>query len=322
MIKPIKGSWFEFVHLHTPEGMYYNPACTNFTCKQWAEKVKEVADIGMEYLVLTTIAYYEHKLYDPEFARKFERGCDDPLEAVLNAADKYGVKFFISTGIFGNWQEPHKMSTDPEVAEKRLKGMGEVAEKYGHHESFYGWYHPNEAWIKGCYGDDFIAYVNSCSSEGRKLLPKSKMLIAPYGTNMVTTDDKYISQLENLDVDIIAYQDEVGVQKATVDQTPGYYEALRKAHDKAGRSALWADVETFEFEGEVYFSALIPAEFARLEKQLAAVSPYVDNILVYIYQGIMNRPGTTAFMGHPDSTKLYENYVTWLRKNYPEMVKV
>ena len=57
--------------------------------------------------------------------------------------------------------------------------------------------------------------------------------------------------------------------------------------DKAGRAALWADMELFDFEGDVYRSALVPANIDRLERQLASVSPYCDEILVYQYMGMM-----------------------------------
>jgi len=150
--------------------------------------------------------------------------------------------------------------------------------------------------------------VNRYSAFARTLKPGMKTMIAPYGTNMLVADDAYVKQLETMDVDIVAYQDEIGVRKSLTTQTGAYYEALRKAHDKAGRSALWADMEIFEFEGTVYESALIPAAIKRIEKQLTAISDYVDEVLVYQYLGMMNQPSTIAYCGHPDSIHFYEAY--------------
>ena len=42
---------------------------------------------------------------------------------------------------------------------------------------------------------------------------RQKTLIAPYGTNLTLTNSKYIDALASLDVDFIAYQDEIGVKK-------------------------------------------------------------------------------------------------------------
>lgn len=117
-----------------------------------------------------------------------------------------------------------------------------------------------------------------------------------------------------MDVDFVAYQDEVGVRKSSPEETGAYFKALREAHDKAGKSAIWADVELFGFEGDVYRSALIPSDMERVEKQLKAVAPYVDVILCYQYLGMMNAPSTEAYCGHPDSVKLYEDYESFVKR--------
>ena len=41
----------------------------------------------------------------------------------------------------------------------------------------------------------------------------------------------------------------------------------------------------------------------------------MDTILIYQYQGLMNKPGSHAFAGHPDSTRLYTDYVKWRKEN-------
>jgi len=316
-LKPIKGSWFEFQHHNTKEGIYWNPECAAFTCKQWADKVKEVADIGMEYLVLMHTALYSKAFYQTGLFPRYDIACGDPIEAILSAGDRYGVKFFMGGGFYGDWMSPG-IITDPEARRKRLIAIEELTALYGHHRSFYGWYWPNEAFINKYFSDHFIAYVNECSGLARSLTPGIRTLVAPYGTRVAVPDDRYIKQLEKMDVDIIAYQDEIGVRKTKVDESAAFYEGLRKAHNRVPHVALWADMEVFEFEGEVYKSALLPASFSRVEQQITALSPYVDIILMYQYQGMMNKPGSSSFAGHPDSTKLYSEYVSWLQINCPE----
>ena len=41
----------------------------------------------------------------------------------------------------------------------------------------------------------------------------------------------------------------------------------------------------------------------------------MDTILIYQYQGLMNKPGSKAFAGHPDSTRLYTDYARWRKEN-------
>lgn len=309
-IKPISGSWFEFQHHATVEGVDWNPACARFSAEQWDAKVREIAETGMDYLVLMATALYYRAFYDSSIFAKWHLECPNPLEAVLSAADKYGVKFFIGGGFYGDWKSPDTIR-DPVAAKKRLQAIEELTNLYGHHKSFYGWYWPDEAFINPYYSQEFIQYVNDCSRLARQLTPKAQIMIAPYGTRRAKPDDTYVRQLDALDVDIVAYQDEVGVRKSKVTETSAFYEGLRKAHDRARKAKIWADLEIFEFQGEVYNSALMPAPFRRVVRQMEAVSPWVDKILVYQYLGMMNKPGSEAFAGCPASTRLYTDYRNW-----------
>lgn len=318
-MKMIKGTWFEFRHHNAKEGKYWNPVCRKFTESQWRTKIKEMHDIGMEYLVLLCSslvytdyaeAYFETDIYPfPE-----DMVCKNPLEVLLDECDKWGMKVFMSCGYYGPCTNAYKNMISPEVTALAFKAMKQLWEKFGFHKSFYGWYYPDETGADGYFHEDFITYVNTYGAYIHRLAPDTKTLIAPYGTRKIVTDEKYIDQLMRMDVDFIAYQDEVGVRKSIPEETGAYFKALREAHDKAGKSAIWADVELFGFEGDVYRSALIPSDMERVEKQLKAVSPYVDVILCYQYLGMLNEPSTNAYCGHPDSLKFYEEYKAFKEK--------
>lgn len=312
-IKPIMGSWFEFKHHNDSEGKYWNPALTQFTEAQWRAKIKEISETGMQYLVLMSVAENGKTFYPSTLQSRYDYECADPLEAVLSAADEYGIKFFVSNDFWSDYRNVDKMMTDKDISILREKGMEEVAEKYSHHKSFYGWYYPNETGLYNTIDETTINYVNKCSKKARELTPGCVNLIAPYGTKSIRLDDKYVRQLERLDIDIMAYQDEIGVKKTKAGTAGKYYEALYKVHAKAGRARLWADLEVFEFEGEVYDSALIPARFNRILTQLEDISPFVENILIYQYMGLMSKPGSVAPAGHKDAERLYKEYMDWLK---------
>jgi len=314
LVKPIIGSWFEFLHGSDAEGKYWNSVLPGFSEMQWRAKIREMSDMGMRYLVLMAVANNGKTFYPSTLQPQYDYVCSDPLEAVLSEADLCGIKFFVSNDFWGNSDDTYKMMTDKDIGALREKAMVEIAEKYGHHQSFYGWYYPNESGLWNTIDDLTLSYVNNCSRIARQLMPKSVNLIAPYGTKSVRADDEYVRKLEQLDIDIIAYQDEVGVKKTRAGYAGKYFEGLCLVHKKAGRAKIWADMEIFGFEGDVYKSALIPADFNRIQKQIEDVSPFVDNILIYQYLGLMNKPGTTAFAGHPDSVHLYEAYDHWYRQ--------
>lgn len=55
-IKPISGSWFEFQHPGGKEGVYWDKDLRQFTAAQWREKIREISETGMEYLVMMNVA--------------------------------------------------------------------------------------------------------------------------------------------------------------------------------------------------------------------------------------------------------------------------
>lgn len=308
----VNGTFFEFKHHNIPEGKYWNPALENFTAENWRQKVREISALGMEYIVVMATALYDRCYFKSSVFPFAEIPCKDPIEELLCEADICGVKVFLGNGFYGDWRKADKNITSKEVIDRSFRAMEEITALYSHHESFYGWYFPDETCIILNFSKAFMKYVNSCSARCHELTPEKKILIAPYGTNLVRADNRFIRSLAELDVDFIAYQDEVGVRKTKVDRTKRLYEKLRVAHDKAGRSELWADVEFFDFEGIVYNSALIPAPFERVKKQLENVAPYADKILCYQYLGLMNPPDSKAFAGHDDSVSFYEEYKKYI----------
>ncbi|MEG2947688.1 MAG: DUF4434 domain-containing protein [Bacteroidales bacterium] len=312
LIKPISGSWFEFQHLLPTESEYWDKDLAAFTTDQWKEKVYEIREAGLEYLVLMSIAAFDQAFYDTSLAPKFPLACEDPLEAILTAADEVGIKFFISNDFWGDGRMAEMMMQDKGIRYKRAKSMEEIFSRYGHHKSFYGWYFPNEAWLHPYFDDYFVDYVNDCAQLAKSFNANCVNLIAPYNIKAEKSDSGYIKQLERMNIEIIAYQDGVGVNSTRLGEPARYFENLHRAHEKAARSRIWADMELFYFERGTHGN-LMPADFeTRIIKQMADISPFVDKILVYQYIGIMNKPGSKAHAGLRDETvRLYNQYMDW-----------
>ena len=173
MQKPIVGTWFEFWHHNLKEGKYWNQICRQFSAEQWEAKVDEIASVGMKYLVLldTAIVYndYAESYFDTDIFPFADMACKDPMGAVLTAADRNGMKVFVSCGFYGNCYHALNNMTSPEVTERAFKAMEQLWAKYGHHESFYGWYFPDETCIAGHFHPDFVAYVNRYSAQAHRI---------------------------------------------------------------------------------------------------------------------------------------------------------
>jgi hypothetical protein len=256
------------------------------------------------------VAAFGKAYYPTSLAPHFEMACDDPLEAVLSAADEVGIKFFVSNDFWGDGRDPDKMMKDPEIKKTREKSMEEIAARYGHHKSFYGWYFPNESYLHPYFDEFFVDYMNDCARIAKSLMPASVNLIAPYNIKAEKCDDKFVDQLERMNIEIIAYQDGVGVNSTKLGEPAKYFEHLYMAHQKASRSRIWADMEMFYFEDKTKGN-LMPADFSRILRQMKDLSPFVDKILCYQYIGIMNKPDSKAFAGTKDSVRLYNQYKQW-----------
>jgi len=311
--KIIKGTWFEFEHHSTIEGTYWNDSLYQFSEANWRNKIKEIKELGMEYIVLLASSLNNEAYFNSTVYSKSKHKTTNLIETLLDGAEKLELKVFLSAGYYGKWQNPYSNMIDEAVTKRAFTAIKELYEKFNSYKSFYGWYLPDETAINPYFQEAFINYVNKYSDYFKILDKTKKVLIAPYGTRLLSTDEYFINQLKNLKVDFIAYQDEVGVEKSTTEETGEFYRKLKIAHDKANGPALWADVELFEFEGEVYNSPLLPASFERVSKQLEQVSPYVETILVYQYIGLMNKDNSNIILGNKEkSVKLYNDYKKFL----------
>jgi hypothetical protein len=245
---------------------------------------------GIDTVVLMAVALEFKAFYRSKIFPRYEMACDNVLEILLDEADQLGLRVFVGNGFWGKWDD-FATASDTQANRRRLLGIQELLDLFGHHKSFIGWYWPDEAEINPLYSESFIRYVDMQSSLARKLDSSKKILIAPYGTNRIAqSPTPYGQQLEQLDVDFIAYQDEVGVRKTNLCELEGVWRSVARAHAEVKHITVWADVEVFEFQGDVYRSALIPASHARVSQQISIASEYAKKILIYQYQGLIDRP--------------------------------
>lgn len=307
-LQRISGSWFDFYHCNPYEGDTWNSTTQRFTADDWSLKLAEMAEAGLDTLVLLSVALHGKAFYPSEVMPwRWDTVCPDPLEAVLQAGDRLGMRLFLGLGFFTT-PIMGSLSTDGDGSTLRFDVARELSARYGHHPSFAGWYFPVEAAIHTYFPDNYIRYANELADFCRRLGP-SQVLIAPYGTRSVVADQRFVDQIRSLEVDYIAYQDEIGVNRTTFEAVDATYARLREIHERAGKP-LWADVEVFRFEGKV----LYPGAFERIQQQLSIVSKYVDKVLCYQYLGMMNKPGSPVHAGDASSTQLYTDYTGWMRR--------
>lgn len=312
---PITGTWINLAYKDI-RNKYTNPLEQDNTQPDfWKAKVKELSSMGIEYLILMEVAnegksYYPSKLMPPIYNEMLK----SPVEVILDEAEIYGMKVFLSIG-WAKDQDDNLLN--PNIKARQLEIMTELALLYKDRKAFYGWYLPVENCICPIFPEQAVQSVNILTKNAEILTPGKRTLISPFGIGLSNFNDpNYEKQLSKLNVDIIAYQDEVGClrDKFTLPRLKSNWKKIRDIHNRLNIE-LWANCETFTWEDAVNSraSALIPAAYSRLLSQQAAASVAgVDRIVAFMFYGIIEDPKSPFPLGQPIwSNKLYNDYVAW-----------
>lgn len=315
-VLPITGTFINLPYQDV-RNKYTNPQfIDNTDPAMWVAKIEEMKEMGMEYLVFMSVAneckaYYPSKLMEWHYPQWRQ----SPVDAIMDAAAKHGMKVFMSTG----WAKDQDDNLrDPAIKGRQIEMMEELAGLYGDHPAFHGWYLP----VEDCFGpvltDYAVEAVNALTARARELTPDARIMISPYGIfNSDFDDPRYEQQIARLKVDIIAYQDEIGCvrERYPLTRLRENWKRLRAIHDKTGIE-MWANCESFAWEEGTNdrSSALIPAPFPRLLAQMvAATEGGAEKIISFVICGLFEKPDSQYQLGQPYwSAKAYEDYMAWL----------
>jgi Domain of unknown function (DUF4434) len=231
--------------------------------------------------------------------KPWKGACADVVQAVIDS----GLKVFLSPEFVFNETDS---VTNPEIMTKRLEIMSELAKLY---PGAFGWYFGSEAYIAPYFPDSFLSYVKQLATHAKAITPGKTTFTSPYGTRHAVNDEKFRAQLRDLQIDIVAYQDEVGCVRdpLPVETSARAFATLRAAHDEAGAGTpkLWANVESFTWQGypNNVTSPLIPPNFQRIQAQIHAVSEArVDRVITFSAQALYDAPQTPLPWGPPNNS--------------------
>lgn len=270
---------------------------------------------GIEYIVFMAVANEGRADYPSHImphAYSDDKG--SPVSAIIDEAEKYGMKVFLSIGWAENQDDNLKR---PEILNRQLAIMEELADIYGDSKAFYGWYLPVEDCLGPVLPETSVAAINRLVDKVRKLTPGKKTMISPYGFFCSEFDNpKFAQQIRKLKVDIIAYQDEVGCvrEEYPLPRLRENWKKISEIHEDSGIE-LWANCELFTWEKGTNSrsSALIPASMPRIVSQLqAATAGGVKKIISFMTCGIFDDNTDNFTLGQPVLSKIAsDEYVKW-----------
>ena len=291
----IRGGFFQ---LPTSGGA--NPSSQN-SDYSWYLHLKGMRDLGMEYVVIQYSTHFNAKTtlingsritsagytYNPTY------GSGDLCKAVLDAAEKLGMKVWLGTIHDSDFTNPTANTAQYEaIVADSYKIIDDINELYGSHPAFGGYYLSDEtcdAWLNMTGGVDAARYVYKSQSDHiRKLAPEAKIMIAPAiwrsGDPEKGADNLYRMIMPETEgsrpvVDILAAQDCLGrEQTLTVSDEAyksylTYVEQWAKATRRAG-AEFWHDAEVFEITST-------QKRHADLIKTLTLEAPLSGSIIVF-----------------------------------------
>ncbi len=332
----ISGTFIQLDHWSDAEGIRFQQEMRMLTEDHWRLMLRDMAAIGIDTLVFqqcvdnrtgweNTRAYYNSKAW-----RKLEWIKDDPFGAVVDEADRLGMKIIYGIGTMYT-KDPY-LFTDEVIEQARITAS-ELLELYGDRTSFGGWYWTYEYPPGSVSGRDSLRKIVPAIRE----LADCPFMIAPNADRMMCA-----TLLQDIDVDIVAYQDCVGLavepdpfgrylmadRHHSLHRLPYLYQRLKFAHDgwkdmnaekkslsywncyfrERGRTAIWNDVEIWEMDHRL---SLIPTEISRVAAQLELTAPFVEKQIIYQYPGLMQHPDHPVKVGGERAITLYEDYANY-----------
>lgn len=239
----------------------------------WYLHLKGMRDMGMEYVVIQYSTHFNAKttlingkrITAAGYTYNQTYGTDDVCKAVLDAAEKLGMKVWLGTIHDSNFTDPANYTSQYEaIVTDSYNIIDDINEMYGSHPAFGGYYLSDEtcdAWLNLTGGVDAARYVYKNQSDHiRKIAPDAKIMIAPAiwrsGDPEKGADNLYRMIMPETEgdrpvVDILAAQDCLGREQSLAVSDEAYksyltyVEQWAKAVRRAG-AEFWHDAEVFE----------------------------------------------------------------------------
>lgn len=320
----IDGAYAGIAHWSEIEGKLWNSDIRKLSADDWKGIVRSMHHIGMDIIVVQelfrsehnagsdslTVQTYDGKAYYPSslYPGRQDVACEDPVEAIMEEADRLGMYVLPGIGLYA-WFDFSKESLEWHKAVTK-----EVFERYGHHDSFYGFYVSEESnggldnWEtdgekRKYYQEQIVEFFREYKSFCRDFAPAKPIMLSPNCYGIADCREPYLELLENLDI-LCSFcfarmpeNDLTGKECADL---------LQSWCDEAG-SHLWFDLEAFLFNPD---GSLYPRDFAGIKDDLLKFDNF-EKVLCYQYPGVFNNPSFHKVVGEPSSIELCRQYTSY-----------
>jgi len=295
----------------------------NWGEQEWDKDFAFMKEAGIEMVVLIRCGYKRWQTYPSQVLTEKEH-CFAPsvdlVELFLRLSDKHGLKFYFGLYDSGRYWTDSKFWTNGNYereVEINKRVIEEVWAKYGHYQSFQGWYLSQEcSRNNGQIVEMFSILGRYCKSVSNGL----PVLISPYIEGKkcvsqyvaVTERESGISVDEHRRewdgifegikgaVDIVAFQD----GHVDYDELADFLAINKDLCDKYGLEC-WTNSETFDRDMPIKF---LPIKWDKLKLKLEiAASVGIENAITFEFSHFMSPQSAYLQAGH-----LYNRYMDYV----------
>jgi hypothetical protein len=272
--------------------------------EDWSSLMKEMKELGLDYLIVQWTAYDRSTFAVGEG----ENPGNNPstLDRLLQAADQ--TKMGIYAGLLQDSDFWSRIKLDPASVEVYLQQLrlreSELAEQLAprlrEHRSVRGWFITEEIddinWRDPAHRELLFRHLGLLASRLEGLLPSRPIALSGFANGAVDPTafaGFWGSLLKSAPaIDIVLFQDGVGVNKLRPPEVPIYLKTLSESVRAAGKE-LWTVVEIFRQTGGMQaanqrFTAE-PAPIERINRQMELARPFSSSLVAFSIPEYMNR---------------------------------
>lgn len=273
----------------------------NWSEKHWRKEFELYRKIGIDTVAIIRAGYQNKCIFPSKTLPDLLPIYDDLGEIFFSLADEYGIAVYFGTYDSGYywWR-----STWWKEVDLNKPFLEEVVERYGHHESFKGWYLCHESSHNTVHIIELFNHIGKFCKELKDL----PVLISPYpqgakqpGAGAFSLDESFdhwdrIFEATHGAFDICAFQD----GQIHYQELSRFIEGIGELGQRHGVT-IWSNLETFDRDMPIKFP---PADWRYLRIKLEAAVPVAEKIITFEFPHFMSPHSC-----YPSAHNLFERYI-------------
>ena len=280
----------------------------NWGAAQWRKEFELYRSIGIDTVIIIRAGYQNKCIFPSKTIPDLLPVYDDLGELFFSLADEIGLKVFFGTYDSGvHWM---RQSWWKEVDVNKAF-IDEATARYGHHQSFTGWYLCHET----SRNDTHIIELFNHIGRHCKSAIDVPVLISPFpqgakqfsGSAVMTLEESF-DHWERIFADTRGAFDICAFQDGQIhySQLPAFLDGIADLGKRHGVT-IWSNVESFDRDMPIKFP---PADWRYLRLKIEAAAKVAEKIITFEFPHFMS-PNSCW----PAAHNLFDRYSDYLQSN-------